>query len=176
MVDPRLKMEPPQNCRHVAPWIPDVGDQNNGAFHRTFYIIQLIFPYVNKKLLHPLRCFLYYPAVTAPKTAAPTADALAVEEVFLFQICPHKLAWVAEFFECSGGKFRETVIHQAIDLISRNGKLLLLGVSEDHVPINTRDVLAKGIHIFAAQEVPFLNLGAFRILQSESIAKKLWSN
>lgn len=50
-------------------------------------------------------------------------------------------------FECTGGKFSESAINQAIDLISRKGKLVLLGVTEDRVPINTRDVLEKGIEI-----------------------------
>ncbi|MFD0959926.1 alcohol dehydrogenase catalytic domain-containing protein [Paenibacillus chungangensis] len=47
--------------------------------------------------------------------------------------------------ECTGGSFSESAINQAIDLLGPGGQLILMGVSEDRVPINTRDVLEKGI-------------------------------
>lgn len=46
-------------------------------------------------------------------------------------------------FECCGGKFSESAINQAIDLIDRQGQLVLMGVTEELVGINTRDVLEK---------------------------------
>lgn len=49
-------------------------------------------------------------------------------------------------FECTGGKFSASAINQAIDGISRRGTIVLMGVSEQLVPINTRDVLEKGLH------------------------------
>lgn len=49
--------------------------------------------------------------------------------------------------ECTGGKFSESAINQAIDLLAPGGHLVLLGVSEERVPINTRDVLEKGLTI-----------------------------
>ncbi|GGI40363.1 alcohol dehydrogenase catalytic domain-containing protein [Mammaliicoccus stepanovicii] len=48
-------------------------------------------------------------------------------------------------FECTGGKFSESAINQAIDLIDRQGQIVLMGVTEDLVGINTRDVLEKGL-------------------------------
>ncbi|MEJ7356067.1 zinc-binding dehydrogenase, partial [Staphylococcus haemolyticus] len=48
-------------------------------------------------------------------------------------------------FECCGGKFSESAINQAIDLIDRQGQLVLMGVTEELVGINTRDVLEKGL-------------------------------
>ncbi|PTJ78952.1 alcohol dehydrogenase catalytic domain-containing protein [Mammaliicoccus sciuri] len=48
-------------------------------------------------------------------------------------------------FECTGGKFSESAINQAIDLIDRQGNLILMGVTEELVPINTRDILEKGL-------------------------------
>lgn len=48
-------------------------------------------------------------------------------------------------FECCGGKFSESAINQAIDLIDRQGQIVLMGVTEDLVGINTRDVLEKGL-------------------------------
>lgn len=48
-------------------------------------------------------------------------------------------------FECTGGHFSETAINQAIDLIERQGQLILMGVTEELVGINTRDILEKGL-------------------------------
>lgn len=50
-------------------------------------------------------------------------------------------------FECTGGKFSSSAINQAIDLLDTEGKLVLMGVTEDLVPINTRDVLEKRIQL-----------------------------
>lgn len=47
--------------------------------------------------------------------------------------------------ECTGGKFSESAVNQGIDVLDRGGNLLLMGVTEERVPINTRDVLEKGI-------------------------------
>lgn len=47
--------------------------------------------------------------------------------------------------ECTGGRFSESAINQAIDLLKPGGSLVLMGVTEERVPINTRDVLEKGI-------------------------------
>ncbi|CAG7649215.1 zinc-binding dehydrogenase [Paenibacillus allorhizosphaerae] len=49
--------------------------------------------------------------------------------------------------ECTGGRFSESAINQGIDILKRGGHLIAMGVSEDLVPINTRDVLEKGITI-----------------------------
>ncbi|WP_238357640.1 alcohol dehydrogenase catalytic domain-containing protein [Cohnella zeiphila] len=47
--------------------------------------------------------------------------------------------------ECTGGKFSESALNQAIDILEPCGHLILMGVSEERVPINTRDVLEKGL-------------------------------
>ncbi|WP_127588393.1 alcohol dehydrogenase catalytic domain-containing protein [Paenibacillus koleovorans] len=47
--------------------------------------------------------------------------------------------------ECAGGRFSESAINQAIDVLKPGGHLILMGVTEERVPINTRDVLEKGI-------------------------------
>ncbi|TMV49090.1 zinc-binding dehydrogenase [Paenibacillus mesophilus] len=49
--------------------------------------------------------------------------------------------------ECTGGRFSESAINQGIDLLKYGGHLIAMGVSEELVPINTRDVLEKGITI-----------------------------
>lgn len=52
---------------------------------------------------------------------------------------------VLTVIECTGGPFSQQAINQAIDLIEPEGTIILLGVTEEHVPINTRDVLEKGL-------------------------------
>ncbi|PYI53424.1 zinc-binding dehydrogenase [Paenibacillus flagellatus] len=47
--------------------------------------------------------------------------------------------------ECTGGRFSESAVNQAIELLNPGGVLILMGVTEERVPINTRDVLEKGI-------------------------------
>lgn len=53
-------------------------------------------------------------------------------------------------FECVGGKASEEAIAQMIDVISPEGCISMLGVSEDPVVINTRKVLEKGISLIGA--------------------------
>lgn len=81
---------------------------------------------------------------------------------------------IATVFECTGGKFSENAINQAINIIARSGQLILLGVSEDRVPINTRDILEKGIKISgssrsSADEFKLL----MGILQNENFQKNV---
>ena len=49
--------------------------------------------------------------------------------------------------ECTGGKFSESAINQAIDMLAPGGHLILMGVTEERVPMNTRDILEKGITV-----------------------------
>lgn len=48
-------------------------------------------------------------------------------------------------FECVGGKAAEMTIDQALSLLSAGGTCLLVGVSEEEVPIKTRTLLEKGL-------------------------------
>jgi ribitol-5-phosphate 2-dehydrogenase len=52
--------------------------------------------------------------------------------------------------ECTGGRFSESAVNQGIDILNRGGSLILMGVTEDRVPINTRDVLEKGLSLFGS--------------------------
>lgn len=47
--------------------------------------------------------------------------------------------------ECTGGNFSKQAINQAIDVLDYLGHLVLMGVTEDLVPMNTRDILEKGL-------------------------------
>ncbi len=50
-------------------------------------------------------------------------------------------------FECVGGINSRQVIKQSIELVRPQGCISLLGVSEEPIPIDTRQVLAKGLSI-----------------------------
>ncbi|MDT2669883.1 alcohol dehydrogenase catalytic domain-containing protein [Enterococcus dongliensis] len=47
--------------------------------------------------------------------------------------------------ECTGGKFSESALNQAIDISDSLADIIFMGVTEELVPINTRDILEKGI-------------------------------
>lgn len=77
-------------------------------------------------------------------------------------------------FECTGGPFSESAINQAIEVISRNGRLILLGVTEERVPINTRDILEKGIKIFGSSRSTYREFELLMtILQNQDLQKNL---
>jgi len=48
-------------------------------------------------------------------------------------------------FECAGGKASEMTIDQALSVLSPGGRCMLIGVSEDKIPVGTRTVLEKGL-------------------------------
>jgi ribitol-5-phosphate 2-dehydrogenase len=50
-------------------------------------------------------------------------------------------------FECVGGKAAKVTIDQAISLLSPGGTCLLMGVSEEDIPIKTRTLLEKGVNL-----------------------------
>lgn len=81
---------------------------------------------------------------------------------------------ITAVFECTGGPFSESAINQAIELISRKGKLILLGVTEERVPINTRDILEKGIKISGSSRSSYAEFRLLMdILQNEDLQKNL---
>lgn len=47
--------------------------------------------------------------------------------------------------ECTGGKFSESALNQAIDIADSLADIIFMGVTEELVPIDTRDILEKGI-------------------------------
>ncbi len=48
-------------------------------------------------------------------------------------------------FECVGGQVSGTIINSIIDIINPQGTVMLMGVSEQPVPVNTRMVLERGL-------------------------------
>ena len=50
-------------------------------------------------------------------------------------------------FECVGGSASGTAINQIIDIIAPQGTIMILGVSEENVALNTRMILEKGLTV-----------------------------
>ena len=67
-----------------------------------------------------------------------------VDDVFYINRVPEDLK-IDHAFECVGGKGSQSAIDQMINLISPEGSIALLGVSEYPVEINTRLILEKGL-------------------------------
>lgn len=51
-------------------------------------------------------------------------------------------------FEATGGHFSSNAVNEGIKIIARGGKFVLMGVTEELVPIDTRDVLEKGLTFY----------------------------
>lgn len=71
------------------------------------------------------------------------------DETYLVSDIPEDLH-IDHAFECVGGTASSRAINQIIDWIQPEGTIAILGVSEDPVPINTRMVLEKGLHVFGS--------------------------
>ncbi|MEE1227605.1 MAG: ribitol-5-phosphate dehydrogenase [Lachnospiraceae bacterium] len=71
------------------------------------------------------------------------------DDTFLVWEVPEDLK-IDHAIECVGSEASQKAINQIIDLINPEGTISLLGVSEYPVPINTRMVLEKGLHLFGS--------------------------
>lgn len=69
-----------------------------------------------------------------------------VKKTFLVDSIPDDFN-VDHAFECAGGEGSVFAIDDIIKYIRPQGSVMLMGVSENKVPINTRDVLEKGLTI-----------------------------
>ncbi|MDR2520004.1 MAG: ribitol-5-phosphate dehydrogenase, partial [Eubacteriaceae bacterium] len=67
-----------------------------------------------------------------------------VDSVFLSGSLPVGLA-CDHAFECAGGEGSASAIEEIIRTISPQGTVLLMGVTENKVPVATREVLEKGL-------------------------------
>lgn len=71
------------------------------------------------------------------------------DETYLVWDVPAGVA-VDHAIECVGSEPSQKAISQIIDLINPEGTISLLGVSEYPIPINTRMVLEKGLHLYGS--------------------------
>jgi ribitol-5-phosphate 2-dehydrogenase len=68
------------------------------------------------------------------------------DELFYIDSIPHGLK-INHAFECVGGRNSEAAMRQITQLISPQGCVNLLGVTEDEISINTRIVIDKGLRL-----------------------------
>lgn len=69
-----------------------------------------------------------------------------VDETYLADDLPEKFE-VDHAFECAGGSGSFYAIDDIINHINPQGTVILLGVSENKIAINTRDILEKGLSV-----------------------------
>jgi ribitol-5-phosphate 2-dehydrogenase (NADP+) len=73
---------------------------------------------------------------------------LALDAQAISGVKPNKI------FECVGGPSSRESIKTAIEIAARGATLALMGVSEEFVPINTRDLLEKGLILVGCSRSP----------------------
>lgn len=69
-----------------------------------------------------------------------------VDKTYLTNEVPEDFQ-VDHAFECAGGQGSEFAINDIIGFIKPQGTIMLMGVSENRIAINTRDVLEKGLTV-----------------------------
>ncbi len=67
------------------------------------------------------------------------------DEIYTIDEIEKGKIWFDDTFECVGGQASGSAISQMIDVIEPEGTMMLLGVSENEVGVNTRMVLEKGL-------------------------------
>lgn len=77
-------------------------------------------------------------------------------------------------FECVGGKSSENAINQIIDKINIGGKIILTGVSECKIAINTRKILEKGLSLYGVTRSNVEDFkNAVELLESVTFKEKI---
>lgn len=69
-----------------------------------------------------------------------------VDEIYTIDKIPSNF-YTTHAFECVGGNGSENAINDIIKYIKPQGSIMLMGVSENKVSINTRDILEKGLRL-----------------------------
>lgn len=77
-------------------------------------------------------------------------------------------------FECTGGAGCSDAIDKIIKFINPQGTVVLLGVSEEKVPINTRNILEKGLTFVGASRSGFNDfVNAVKFLEEEKFNRRV---
>ena len=98
-----------------------------------------------------------------------------VDDTYLVTDIPEDLH-LDHAFECAGGEGSFYAIDNIIKYINPQGTVMLMGVSENKVPINTRDILEKGLTFVGSSRsgrVDFEN--AIKFMEDKSIQRRLKS-
>ncbi|GMB10261.1 MAG: ribulose-5-phosphate reductase [Candidatus Improbicoccus devescovinae] len=98
-----------------------------------------------------------------------------VENTYLINEIPENFV-INHAFECAGGKGSEIAINDIIKYTSPQGCVMLLGVSEEHVLVNTRDILAKGLIFIGCSRSGFNDFSrAINFLNNENFRDRIAS-
>ncbi len=96
-----------------------------------------------------------------------------VHETYLAENLPEDFL-IDHAFECAGGEGSYFAIDDIIRSISAQGTVMLMGVSENKVPINTRNVLEKGMSLIGCSRSGRTDFEkAVEIMKQEDIQKRL---
>ena len=95
------------------------------------------------------------------------------KELYLTHDIPDNLSF-DHGFECAGGDGSGHAINDIVKYIEPQGSIVLMGVSENYVNINTRDILEKGLTLIGSSRsgrVDFEN--AIEMLSNKKIERRL---
>ena len=96
-----------------------------------------------------------------------------VDKTILIDEIPTDLK-INHAFECVGGEGSFYAIDDIIKHIKPQGTIMLMGVSENKVGINTRDILEKGLTFVGSSRSGYQDfVRAIEILQDEKVQKRL---
>ena len=96
-----------------------------------------------------------------------------IDKTILIDNIPKDLK-IDHAFECVGGEGSFYAIDDIIRCIKPQGTVMLMGVSENKVGINTRDILEKGLTFVGSSRSSYQDfVRAVEILQDEKVQKRL---
>ena len=96
-----------------------------------------------------------------------------IDKTILVDNIPQDLK-IDHAFECVGGEGSFYAIDDIIRYIKPQGTILLMGVSENRIGINTRDILEKGLTFVGSSRSSYQDfVRAVEILQDEKVQKRL---
>ena len=114
-------------------------------------------------------CELYVCGMTPSKLAYFSF----ADKTFLASELPEDLA-IDHGFECCGGEGSSYAIDDMIRYINPQGTIMLMGVSENKVAINTRDILEKGLTVVGSSRSGYDDFAkAVEYLQDPIFAQRL---
>lgn len=97
------------------------------------------------------------------------------DETYLVEDIPEDFT-VDHAFECAGGEGSYYAIEDIIHYINPQGCVMLMGVSENKIPINTRDILEKGLTFIGCSRAGREDFErAVEFIQDTSVQRRLKS-
>jgi ribitol-5-phosphate 2-dehydrogenase (NADP+) len=107
------------------------------------------------------------------RTAEKLSDFTFVDQTYIAN--PHNSSIrIDHAFECVGGSNAEDAIDQIIKRINPEGMITLMGVSENNVPVSTRQILEKGLMLLGRSRSGRCDFEeALKLLSDSSIQKRL---